>query len=69
MPTLQETHGLMEAEEAAQELGWTVPALRARVYRREIPFIRVGRRVYFSKPQLERWLLSCSSPANHKSGE
>jgi excisionase family DNA binding protein len=47
---------LMEVEQAAQFLGWTVPALRSRVQRREVPYVRVGRRVFFEPTQLREWI-------------
>jgi hypothetical protein len=37
-------------------LGMTTDALRARVKRRQIPFVRVGRRVYFTPEQLQAWI-------------
>jgi excisionase family DNA binding protein len=47
---------MITIREAAQYLGRTVPALRAMIHRREIPFKRIGRRVFFELKELDRWI-------------
>lgn len=48
---------LLDAAEAAEYLGLSETALRSKVQRREIPFVRVGKRqLRFDIRQLERWI-------------
>lgn len=47
---------LLDVRHAARWLDMSKPALRARVRRRQVPFIKLGRRVYFNVEQLRTWL-------------
>jgi hypothetical protein len=47
----------------ARELGWTESALRGRVRRRQIPFIKIGQTLYFSPDKLKAWLESRATTA------
>jgi hypothetical protein len=47
---------LLDFPHAARWLDMSRPALRARVRRRQIPFIKVGRRIYFNIDQLRSWI-------------
>jgi excisionase family DNA binding protein len=47
---------LIKVLEAARFLGLTERALRLMVYREEVPFFRIGKRIRFSKDILERWI-------------
>lgn len=46
---------MLEVPEAAKFLGWTEKTLRIRVSRGEVPFYRIGRRVYFTIALLIKW--------------
>jgi hypothetical protein len=48
---------LLDFPHAARWLDMSRPALRARVRRRQVPFIKLGRRVYFNVEQLRAWLM------------
>ncbi len=52
------TAGLMTIEEASVFLNLKVSKLRAMVFRKEIPFIKIGRLVRFHAQDLETWLLA-----------
>jgi len=42
-------------------LGLSVPAVRARVQRHQIPHFRLGRRVFFDRVRLEAWLAAMNN--------
>jgi hypothetical protein len=42
--------------QTAGQLGITRLALRGRVRRRQIPFLRIGRKTYFNPKRLRQWL-------------
>ena len=48
--------GLMSVPHAARELDMTDRALRGRIYRREIPIVKIGRRVFLDRVRVARWL-------------
>lgn len=50
------TTKMLHIPEAAQELGITEKALRARVSRRVVPFRRWGSRIVFLRNELEKYL-------------
>ena len=54
-----ETARLLSTKQAASYLGFSEQALRLKTFRREIPFLKVGARVFFTKELLESWLSSC----------
>lgn len=48
---------LMKAPEAAAYIGETESQLRTMVQRRQIPFVRTGKRsIRFDRRQLDRWI-------------
>jgi hypothetical protein len=47
---------LWDFPQAARELNWPILALRGRVRRKQIPFLRIGQRIYFSPEHLRKWL-------------
>ena len=47
---------LWTAEELAEYLNFSKAAIYAMVYRKEIPFLKIGRRVRFRHEAVERWL-------------
>lgn len=47
---------LLTIEEAAELLSLKVSRLRTAVFRREIPFIKIGRLVRFKEDTLQKWL-------------
>lgn len=49
---------LLSNNEAAQVLGISPFSLRGKVYRREVPFIKIGRRVLFSPRALQEFIES-----------
>ena len=46
----------MDVNECAEYVGRTAKAIRGLVRRREIPHIRVGRRVQFDREKIDRWV-------------
>lgn len=51
------TRRLLTAAEAAEYLNTTETALRKRVQRREVPFVRTGKRgLRFDQVQLDAWI-------------
>ena len=46
----------LDVGEAADLIGISVGSLRHRIFRKEIPYKKLGRRVMFSKPELEKFL-------------
>ena len=47
---------LLSIEEAAELLGLPIKSLRDYIYRRIVPFTKIGRHVRFSRTVLEAWL-------------
>ncbi len=47
---------IMDIPAAAKFLSVTEKALRLRVTRREIPFFKIGRRVFFTQRLIEEWI-------------
>ena len=47
---------LLTVKDAAAYLGRTVPALERLIFRKEIPVVRVGRRVRLDVKELDRWI-------------
>ena len=50
------TARLLDKEKAAAYLGMEKGALVMRVWRKQIPCIRVGRRVFFDVKALDQWI-------------
>lgn len=51
-----EAHRLMDAEELAIFLGWTLQRVWAAARAGHIPCLKVGRRRYFPRRAVEAWL-------------
>lgn len=49
-------HRFLNVPELAQWLGCTQKHIRNLVFRREIPFVKVGRLVRFNVGEVQRWL-------------
>lgn len=54
---------LLDSAAAAEYLGITPRHLRELVYRREVPFVKVGRSLRFDLRRLDRWIAAHSSEA------
>lgn len=63
----QQTHSRLERlfaiDAGARFLGMSERALRARIFRGQIPVVRIGRRVFLDRERLEQWI------AEHSVGE
>lgn len=46
----------LSIQEAAKYLNLTVPTIYGYVSRREIPFSKIGKRLYFSESELSEWI-------------
>ncbi|MET4142878.1 helix-turn-helix domain-containing protein [Pedobacter sp. UYP1] len=57
-PKEENENELMTIQEAADFLKITVPALYAKVSRHDIPVNKPGRRLYFNKNELRKWIAS-----------
>ena len=55
-PPKEEDNQLLTIEEAAAFLRVSVAALYTKVSRKEIPFSKPGRRLYFDKAELKEWV-------------
>jgi len=53
---MTEEKRLLNYVEAAEHLGISRYSLRNLVCRREIPFIKVGTRIYFTRAKLDQWI-------------
>jgi excisionase family DNA binding protein len=51
-----EANQLLTIKQAAELLDLTVPTIYGYVHRREIPFSKKSRRLYFSKKELTDWI-------------
>ncbi|WGQ10828.1 helix-turn-helix domain-containing protein [Pedobacter gandavensis] len=49
---------LLTIQEAAEFLKVTVPALYTKVSRHEIPVSKPGKRLYFNKTELKKWIIA-----------
>jgi excisionase family DNA binding protein len=47
---------LLTIKEASEYLGISVNALYCRVYRRQIPFVKIGKILRFDKIDLDKWI-------------
>ena len=54
--TRQEQHAVFSVKEAADFLHLSVSCLYSKTCRREIPFNKKGKRLYFYKSELEEWI-------------
>jgi excisionase family DNA binding protein len=53
--------------EAAEQLGLSVKCLRGWIYRREIPYFKLGRAVRISNETIERIITAGAVPAREQS--
>jgi hypothetical protein len=53
---------LLDVRSAARMLGMSPGALRARIWQGQIPIVRIGRRVFLDRNQMERWIAENSEP-------
>lgn len=63
MPLARETRNLKSLPQAADELGVTVSTLRAWIYRRKIPYCKIGRCVRVSDETIQRIIENGTIPA------
>lgn len=56
MLEVETTTTLVDARETANRLGIAYQTLRHMVMRRQIPFIKIGRRCLFDPAAIERWI-------------
>jgi len=47
---------LMTLEQACEHLNLKKSRIRYLVFKRQIPFLKIGASILFDKPDLERWL-------------
>jgi excisionase family DNA binding protein len=59
-PKNEQENDLLNIEEAAEFLKVSVAALYTKVSRKEIPFSKPGKRLYFNKVDLKEWIRSGS---------
>lgn len=57
-PKEQQDNQLLSITEAAEFLKVTVPALYTKVSRQQIPVSKPGKRLYFNKTELKKWILA-----------
>jgi excisionase family DNA binding protein len=56
-PQNQEQSDLLTITEAAKFLNCSIPTIYAKTSKRAIPFAKSGKRVYFSRRELARWVM------------
>jgi excisionase family DNA binding protein len=56
-PTNQDHNDLLTISEAASFLKCSIPTIYAKTSKRQIPFSKQGKRVYFSRKELQRWAM------------
>jgi len=47
---------LLTVKEASEYLGISINALYCMVYRRQIPYVKIGKRLKFDKVALDKWI-------------
>lgn len=52
---------LLTISELAQELKVKRSWVRSMIYKKRIPFLKIGRHVRFDKSNVEKWILDCNS--------
>lgn len=55
---------LLDRAGAAEYLGLTEAQVRGLVFRRQIPFMKIGRAVKFDVRHLDRWIEQCHQAAS-----
>lgn len=63
MPALLQRPKLNTLPQAAEQLGVTVKCLRSWIYRRAIPYVKVGRAVRISEETIQRIIEQGTRPA------
>lgn len=59
---------LMTIKEVAEVLCTSVGAIRARVNRGQLPYLKIGRQIRFSQEAIEKFLKGCERPAFAEKG-
>jgi excisionase family DNA binding protein len=57
---------VLDVNETAQLTGYTAKYLRLLISRHEIPHYRRGNRIYFSRDEVEEWMLGERIPTNEE---
>lgn len=63
MPAHKQQSRLMPLPQAAQELGVTVACLRSWIYRRAVPYVKIGRAVRISDETIQKIIDRGTMPA------
>lgn len=63
MPAYKQQSRLLPLPQAAQELGVTVACLRSWIYRRAVPYVKIGRSVRISAETIQRIIDRGTIPA------
>jgi excisionase family DNA binding protein len=63
MAVVKPVYKLKSLSQAAEELGVTVNTLRAWIYRRKIPYLKIGRCVRISEETIQQIILRGTVPA------
>jgi excisionase family DNA binding protein len=50
------TKRLLTIQEAAAETGLLTSYMRKMVFERKVPFIKIGKRIYFDRSDLNQWI-------------
>ena len=53
----------LTVDQVAERTGWRPATIRQKVWRREIPFYRLGRNIRFKEADIEQLLEGCFVPA------
>ncbi|MEI6580021.1 MAG: helix-turn-helix domain-containing protein [Eubacteriales bacterium] len=56
LPAKDADNDLLNIQEVAQMLNLAVPSIYGLVHRRQIPYIKRGKKLIFEKSQVEQWL-------------
>lgn len=57
-------YNILTVPEVANELRIGETFVREMVYRHEIPFVKIGRRILFQRADLDKWLEEHRTPAD-----
>jgi excisionase family DNA binding protein len=54
---------LLTVQDVARATGWKEATIRQKVWRRELPYLKLGRNIRFKHDVIERLLEGCEMPA------
>jgi excisionase family DNA binding protein len=54
---------LLTVQDVARATGWKEATIRQKVWRRELPYLKLGRNIRFKHDVIERLLEGCEVPA------